>query len=58
MPDGSGAWLLVDHDSGLVLTEHGADQPASGAGLAYRLMTSYLVFWRPRTRENSNWMTT
>ena len=28
-------WLLVDHDSGRVLTEHGADQPA-GAGLAHQ----------------------
>ncbi|MEK6550359.1 MAG: D-alanyl-D-alanine carboxypeptidase family protein [Pseudomonadota bacterium] len=37
------AWLLVDHDSGRVLTEHGADQPLAPASLT-KLITSYLVF--------------
>lgn len=37
------AWLLVDHDSGRVLTEHGADQGIAPASLT-KLMTSYLVF--------------
>jgi len=37
------AWLLVDHDSGRVLTEHAADQPIAPASLT-KLMTSYIVF--------------
>ncbi len=39
------AWLLVDHDSGAVLTEHRADVPLPPASLT-KLMTAYLVFER------------
>jgi len=41
------AWLLVDHHSGSVLTEHRADQPLAPASLT-KLMTAYLVFERLR----------
>ena len=41
------AWLLVDHHSGSVLTEHRADQPLPPASLT-KLMTAYLVFERLR----------
>lgn len=41
------AWLLVDHHSGAVLTEHRADQPLAPASLT-KLMTAYLVFERLR----------
>lgn len=41
------AWLLVDHHSGSVLTEHHADRPLPPASLT-KLMTAYLAFERLR----------
>ena len=41
------AWLLADHHSGAVLTEHRADVPLPPASLT-KLMTAYLVFERLR----------